>query len=319
MTTGAGANEAHSCGVTADSDHLRDGTVQMAGTVNAPRGILRLAVAQTEVSGEVPNEELLSAAGGRIRSQIVEAAKAGARLVQFPEGTLAYRHKRLISSASPDLSEADWTKVDWPALRRELEAIADCAAESGIWAVVGAPHPLSAGRRPHNSLYVFSDHGELVTRYDKRRLSMTEVTYMYTPGTDPIVFEVDEFRFGSVLCLETLFPELFVEYAAMDVDAVLLSSAPSSTFGPLAQAHAVMNVISVAVAYATSEDAHDSRSGICSLHGWVAQSADGSASITVADIPRSPSAPTFHRQARDGLYDDRMAPRDPRSINRQVL
>ncbi|MDQ0910064.1 putative amidohydrolase [Streptomyces canus] len=54
----------------------------------------------------------------------------------------------------------------------------------------GAPHPLTRPHRPHNSLYVVSDTGKLVGRYDKRYLSHTEVSYLYTPGTAPLVFEV---------------------------------------------------------------------------------------------------------------------------------
>ena len=128
------------------------------------------------------------------------------------------------------MAEADWGLVDWVTLRNELKQIARQCAALGCWAVVGAPHRLSAGRRPHNSLYVFSDRGTLVTRYDKRRLSTAEVSYLYTPGTEPIVAEVDGFRLGLLICLESLFPELFVEYADMGVDAVLLSSAPDPGF-----------------------------------------------------------------------------------------
>jgi predicted amidohydrolase len=61
---------------------------------------------------------------------------------------------------------------------------------------------LSGPNRPHNSLYVVSDQGAVVERYDKRFLSHTEVRFLYTPGTRPVVFEVDGFRFGTVLCIE---------------------------------------------------------------------------------------------------------------------
>ncbi|MFE4336056.1 nitrilase-related carbon-nitrogen hydrolase, partial [Streptomyces sp. NPDC056831] len=66
--------------------------------------------------------------------------------------------------------------------------------------------------RPHNSLYVVSDEGALAARYDKRYLSNTELSYLYTPGTAPLVFEVDGIRFGTALCIEANFPELFEQY-----------------------------------------------------------------------------------------------------------
>jgi predicted amidohydrolase len=43
-----------------------------------------------------------------------EAAKGGARLMQFPEGTLSGYAKHQIT---------DWKEVDWQAVRKELEAI----------------------------------------------------------------------------------------------------------------------------------------------------------------------------------------------------
>ncbi|CAA9254215.1 MAG: hypothetical protein AVDCRST_MAG10-2394 [uncultured Acidimicrobiales bacterium] len=280
--------------------------------------VLRVAVAQTEVSDEVPNAGVLAAAGARVRSQMAEAAAVGARVVQFPEGTLTYPSKRLISRRWPEIGEADWAKVDWDALQEELQCVAMAAADLGIWTVVGAPHLLSNGRRPHNSLYVFSDRGELVTRYDKRRLSITEVTYMYTAGTEAVVFVVDDFRLGTVLCLEILFPELFIDYAAMGVDAVLVSSAPSPTFGLLAQAHAIMNAVPVALAFAASGGSEVARSGICAAEGWLSRCDDGLPGLAIADIARQTQV-TFHRKARAGLYDAHLAPSDPRSLDRRSL
>ena len=223
-----------------------------------------------------------------------------------------------MSRHCPQIEEADWGKVDWDALRGELDTIAATARALGVWTVVGGPHLLSYGRRPHKSLYVFSDGGRLVNRYDKRRLSVTEVTYMYTPGTEAVTFDVDGFRFGTVLCLEVLFPELFAEYAAMDVDAVLVCSAPSPTFGLLARSHAIMNALTIGLAVGVSQDGEVARSGICTPGGWISRCADGGPGVAIADIARH-SETTFQRQARTGLYDEHVAPNDPRSLNRQIL
>ncbi|MFE7834735.1 carbon-nitrogen hydrolase family protein [Streptomyces sp. NPDC057474] len=114
-------------------------------------------------------------------------------------------------------------RVPWNILRQEGEKIAALAGELGLWAAFGSIHPLTAPNRPHNSLYVVSDTGQLVTRYDKRLLSHTEATYMYTPGTAPTVFEIDGIRFGVALCIEAHFPELFAEYELLDINCLLLS------------------------------------------------------------------------------------------------
>lgn len=284
-----------------------------------PPPTVRLGVAQIDVSTEVPTAERLAAAGLRIRTAMAEARAVGARIVQFPEGTLSYPSKRLISSRAPEIAESDWTLLDWPALHRELDQIRDAAADLGVWTVVGAPHRLTADRRPHNSLYVFSDQGEIMTRYDKQRLSTTEITYMYTPGDTPVTFEVDGVRFGMALCLEILFPELFVAYAAEDVDVVLISSAPDPNFRTLAQAYALTNVLTISLAFAAGSD-EQSRSGICQPSGWVADCPDGSPGLATADIAAvDPDARRYHRLARSTLYEPHLGHGDPRSLNRRSL
>lgn len=279
---------------------------------------LRLALSQFPACNEIPTAEVLAMCGARIREDMRTAAAAGARLVQFPEGTLTYPHKRVISSRSPELAEADWTKVDWPALRAELEAIAATARDLGIWTVVGAPHRLARDARPHNSLYVFSDRGELVTRYDKRRLSTTEITYLYAPGTEGITFEVDGFRIGLVLCLETLFPDLFVDYADAGADLVLISSAGGGIFGQLAQAYAAITQTSIALAIPPAAD-DASRTGVCGPFGWLGQCTDGNHAVMTVEVPHRQEAPTFHYLARHGLYDGRHPHDDPRSLDRSRL
>ena len=280
---------------------------------------VKFALATFEVSGDVPTAPVLADSGARVRREMAAAAAGGARLAVFPEGTLAYPHKRRISSCAPELGEADWTQVDWPALRTELELVASTAAELELWTVVGAPHFLRDGLRPHNSLFVFSDRGELVTRYDKRRLSTTEVTYLYTPGADAVTFEVDGVRIGMVLCLETLFPDLFEAYADDGADLVLVPSAGGGIFGHLIEGYAAIHGLSIALAIPPAPD-DPSRSGLCGPFGWTARAEDGAVGgITFADVaPRDPT-PRYHYLARHGLYDERLAPDEPRSIDRTSL
>ena len=53
------------------------------------------------------------------------------------------------------------------------------------------------------------------------------------------MFEVDGWRFGCVLCIEVQFPELFHEYADLDVDCILFSAyADDPMFGIQAQGYA---------------------------------------------------------------------------------
>ncbi|CAL80018.1 putative nitrilase/N-carbamoyl-D-aminoacid amidohydrolase family protein [Bradyrhizobium sp. ORS 278] len=141
-----------------------------------------------------------------------------------------------------------WDQVDWSILQAELDAIAANARKLGIWVVVGANHQRIAPLWPHNSLYVISENGIIIGRYDKRLISHAESISWYTPGSDPIVFEVDGFRFGCALCIEIHFPELFMEYGRLGVDGVLFSAyAEDPIFAVTAQAHAATNNIWMSV------------------------------------------------------------------------
>ncbi|MGY4771339.1 carbon-nitrogen hydrolase family protein [Kribbella sp. CWNU-51] len=84
----------------------------------------------------------------------------------------------------------------------------------------------TVGHRPHNGLYVISDAGELVDRYGKRFCSHTEINHFYSPGSDPVVFDVDGYRFGCMICVEVNFPHLFSQYERLGVECLLLSAYP---------------------------------------------------------------------------------------------
>jgi predicted amidohydrolase len=188
---------------------------------------LRIGIAQSLITPDVRIN------GAHIRALLRRACDAGARLVHFPECALSGYTKSQIR---------DWARVDWAALREELGETIALAGALGVWVVLGSAHRLTAPHRPHNSLYVISDAGRLVARYDKRRCSHTEVTRFFTPGVEPLVFAVDGFSFGCALCIELCFPELFLEYERLAVDCLLFSSySEDLTYGVVAQAHAATN------------------------------------------------------------------------------
>lgn len=188
---------------------------------------LQIAIAQSFIHSDVREN------GARIRSLMEEAANKGARLIHFPEGALSGYVKAQIK---------DWSHVDWDAIAEELTLIRKAAKQFRIWTVVGCNHRLTAPNRPQNSLYIVSDEGEVVNRYDKRWCSNSEITDWYSPGDLPCVFEVDGFKFGCALCIEIQFPVLFSEYEALDVDCVLFSTySEDPMFWTQAQGHAATN------------------------------------------------------------------------------
>ncbi len=187
-----------------------------------------------------------------------EAALGGAQLVQFPEGMLSGYAKNPIE---------DWSEVDWHIVREELEVILALARELKIWVVLGSAHPLTQPHLPHNSLYIISDEGQIVNRYDKRKCSYTETTRFYSPGNEPVVFDVDGFRFGCVICVEINFPALFMEYDQLGVDCLLLSAYPiDKIFYTKARMHAAIHNYWLSLSV-PSECAHMMMSGLIAPDG----------------------------------------------------
>ena len=203
---------------------------------------MRLATAQIIVREDPSDRAQLRDSGRDVRELMRQAHAAGARIIHFPEGATCSPHKRIMSSVGPaeagpaeagpaEVGPADWSRANWLVLRQEVEAIARLAGELRLWTVLGSVHRLTPPHRPHNSMYVISDRGELVTRYDERLLSNTKLSFMYTPGSGPVTFEVDGLRFGCAMGIEVHFPEVFAEYERLDVDGVLLSTGPGQTLG----------------------------------------------------------------------------------------
>ncbi|MDH6484458.1 carbon-nitrogen hydrolase family protein [Streptomyces sp. SAI-127] len=285
---------------------------------------VRLAVAQSAVREDPRDVEALRESGREVRALMRQASAQGARIVHFPEGAICFPSKFVMSVDGPDaVGPADWDRCQWPVLQSELAAIAELARELRLWTVIASVHRLSGPNRPHNSLYVISDGGEVVTRYDERLLSKTKVSYMYTPGVSPVTFEVDGVRLGCLLGMEIHYPELFAEYERLDVGCVLFSTSgtPGNTAAQ-AQGHAAVNSYWVSLSVPSQ---HSAPSGIVAPNGdWLARCrADGSPSVAVVSLDDSSEAAAgavtygrpWRREARSGIYTEHQVS-DPRSEDR---
>lgn len=256
-----------------------------------PENPLRIAVAQSTVNRDPTDAALLRANGAEVREQMRQAAAAGARLVHFTEGAICFPSKRIMSELGPDeIGPSDWTRADWTVLEHELDQIAALSGELGIWTVIPSVHRLPAPDRPHNSMYVVSDQGKVVARYDERTLSTTKVTWMYTQGKDPVTFEVDGYRFGLALGLDVLFPELFTEYDRLGVDGVLVSYSTAGVshhehVGVQARGCAVNNTCWVSFAVSANPSG-GLESGVIDPRGeWVVQGpTDHRPAVAVTDL-----------------------------------
>ncbi|WP_329004914.1 carbon-nitrogen hydrolase family protein [Kribbella sp. NBC_00709] len=271
---------------------------------------LRIAAAQSTVYEDPTDPALLRESGTEIRRLMREAAAAGARLVHFTEGAICFPSKRILSSLGPDeVGPSDWTKADWKVLEDELDQIIALSRELRIWTVIPAVHPLPDAR-PHNSMYVVSDQGKLVARYDERMLSATKVAWMYTPGSRPVTVEVDGYRFGLVLGLDVLFPEVFTEYDRLGVDGVLVSYCSNGVgsnghIGIQTRGIAAINTSWISLAVPANPGA-GLDAGVINPHGeWVAQGpSDSTPAVAVADVLRADLSETgrsFRQRTRERI------------------
>ncbi len=273
---------------------------------------LRIAIAQLPITADARQN------GKAVRAAMRQAAKGGARLVQFPEGMLSGYAKEQLKT---------WDEVNWTALRQELEGIIQLAGKLKIWTVLGCNHQLTPPHWPHNSLYIISDQGVVINRYDKRIVSYTEVTQFYTPGSESVVFEVDGYRFGCVICIEINFPQLFIEYAQLGVDCLLFSAYPvDAIFSIKAQAYAAIHNYWLALATPT-QTASFIKSALIGPDGKVLTEITTEQGLIFAeldpstpqfDIPLTKSKPWRTSVATDPRYQTKQL-NDPRSVNHTVI
>lgn len=282
---------------------------------------VRLAVAQTTVYDDPGSIAGLRESGLEMRRLMHQAHAAGAKLIHFPEGATCSPDKRIISSSGPEtVGPADWSRFEWDVLREELDATRALARELELWTVFGSVHRLTKPHRPHNSLYVVSDRGNLVTRYDERLLSNTKISFMYTPGSIPVTFEVDGIRFGCSLGMESHFPEIFREYEQLDVDCVLFSTTGATpAFAAEVLGHAASNRYWVSFSV-LAYPGFLPPSGIVAPSGeWMARCpADATPSFAIVDVDDNPGdlARPWRRTARAGIYKQHLVENDPRSGSR---
>ena len=175
--------------------------------------ILPVATCQFPVSADV------DANRHHVTRQLRLAARRGARVAHFPEGAL---------SGYAGVDFGGFEGFDWERLRAATRDVASHCARLRIWAVLGSAHELSDGRKPYNCLYVVSDRGEIVERYDKRFCSgdadgLTGDLAHYSPGDHPATWDIDGVRCGALICYDYRFPELYREYGRLGARVVFHS------------------------------------------------------------------------------------------------
>jgi predicted amidohydrolase len=159
--------------------------------------------------------------------QIRQAGENGADIVHSCEGALS-------GYAGVDFDSFD--EFDWALLELSTRQILEVARDVGVWVLLGSSHRLSRGRKPHNSVYLINDRGEIVDRYDKRFCAgdssgKTGDLAHYTPGDYSCVFKIRGIRCAVLICHDYRYPELYREYKRKGAD-VLFHSFHAGNLGP---------------------------------------------------------------------------------------
>lgn len=168
---------------------------------------LKVAICQFPVSGDLKSNSEY------IKKFIKEAALNKADLIQFPEAAL---------TGYPPLDIPSFDNYDWDNLRIKTKEICDLAKENNILIVLGSAHYISENESPLNCLYIISNEGKIVDRYDKSMLTTGDLKY-YTPGNHISILEIKGYKIGFLICKDSCFPEMYNIYRHKEVQIMIHS------------------------------------------------------------------------------------------------
>ncbi|MCK4752834.1 MAG: carbon-nitrogen hydrolase family protein [Planctomycetes bacterium] len=154
---------------------------------------LKIATCQFPVSGDI------KANAAYIKDFIVKADANSADIIHFPEAALS----GYIPVDFPTFENYNWTL-----LRAETKKILDLAKKHNIHVILGSAHYISENEKPLNCLYIISNQGKIIDRYDKSFLSKRDVQY-YTPGSHITTLELKGFKIAFLICKDSCFPEIY--------------------------------------------------------------------------------------------------------------
>ena len=168
---------------------------------------LKVAVTQFPVSGDIrSNAEF-------IKKFIKEAALNHADIVQFPEAGL---------TGYPPVDVPSFENFNWGDLVAETKEIMALAGEYKIWVVLGSAHYIGKNEKPLNCLYIISDEGKIIDRYDKSFLTGSDMDH-YTPGNHCSIIELKGYKIGFLICYDSCFPEMYSIYRHKGVKIMIHS------------------------------------------------------------------------------------------------
>jgi len=150
---------------------------------------VRIALVQMDVLNDQPDANL-----ARFEKRLREAAESGAELVVFPENCVSGGGARIT-----DLADAHGS------YRQTMQRL---AAAYRVDLVPGSQHEREPDGKTFNTTYYIDRGGEVLARYRKVNLWVSEKTYV-TPGDRTTVCDTRFGRVGLAICWDLAFPEPF--------------------------------------------------------------------------------------------------------------
>jgi deaminated glutathione amidase len=170
--------------------------------------VMRVALCQLPISSE-PAVNL-----GRVAEALTGAARQGAALAVFPEGTQARFSADLRAAAEP---------VDGPF----CAGLSEAARASGVAVVAGVFEPAPDGR-VYNTTVAFDADGRPAGAYRKIHLFDAlgySESALVAPGGEAVVADLAGLRVGFMTCYDVRFPELARALTARGADLIVIPAA----------------------------------------------------------------------------------------------
>ena len=168
---------------------------------------LKVATCQFPVTGDMKNNAQY------IKKFIKEAAQNNAGIVHFSEAAL---------SGYPPSDIPSFENYNWEALRQQSHEIMALAKKHNIWVILGSAHFINKNEKPLNSLYIISNEGKIVDRYDKMMLTDGDADY-FTAGNHIVVLNLKGYKLGFLICYDSCYPEMYNLYRHKGVNLMFHS------------------------------------------------------------------------------------------------
>ena len=174
---------------------------------------LKIATSQFPVSADKESNR------DCILKQMNTAKKSKCDIIHFPEASLS-------GYAGVDFKTFD--NYDWELLKLCTLEIMALAKELGIWVILGSAHELGNGQKPFNCVYVISNEGKIIDRYDKLFCSgdaegKTGDLAHYSSGNHFTIVDINGISCAIQICHDYRYPELYRELKKRGVQVVFHS------------------------------------------------------------------------------------------------